>query len=61
MSDKIYFCMGKPSASTEILYCILFQFNMLNQYHKEEFTEEEYKILCSTYHELAKLYYGIEK
>ena len=54
--DSIYFCMGKPVLSTEILYCILLQFNMLNRYYKEEFTEAEYNVLCNAYHELSKLY-----
>ena len=56
MSDAIYIDTGKPKASSEILYMILLLFNMLNNYHKDEFTDEEFKTLSTTYTELAKMY-----
>lgn len=57
MSNVIYFDTGiKPKASQEMLYIILLQMNMISDYHKDEFTEEEWKILSSAYTELAKLY-----
>ena len=57
MSNAIYIDTGiKPKASSEILYLILLQMNMLNNYHREELTDEEYKTLQTTYTELAKMY-----
>ena len=57
MSDTIYFDTGiKPKESQDMLYVILLQMTMLNDYHKDEFTEKEWKILSSAYTELAKLY-----
>ena len=56
--DVIYFDAGKPRASTELLYLIVFTINMINNYHRDEFTDEEYESLSHIYTDIAKLYNG---
>lgn len=56
--DVIYFDTGKPKASTELLYLIVFTINMINNYHRDEFTDEEYESLSHIYTDIAKLYNG---
>ena len=56
--DVIYFDAGKPRASTELLYLIAFTINMINNYHRDEFTDEEYESLSHIYTDIAKLYNG---
>lgn len=57
MNNTIYIETGiKPKVSQELLYFCLLQLNHIGEHHKDEFTKEEWKVLSSSYTELAKLY-----